>query len=279
MDNLPDSLYIPFFQMVGYPVLASEMMTRKFLFGQLNGEKHDAGNYEEANYAARLSDEAADSIRTLTEIYNSINNGKWKGMMRLAPGWCAKYQNDAHLVKHPEVGETVIDLSIPKDISEIKCQTINLRDFKSQSAAQIIEGLGYDGYSVKLGSDVEEYPYAPELTYELKGLKGDSTTLQVFHIPFFPLYEGARCRFAVSFDGGEEQIKEYIPKEWSAQWNENVLRNSALSTFCFPLSTSKKSHTLKIRSIDPGLVIQRIVIDEGGFKPGYVGPDLNAFQY
>ncbi len=276
MNSLPDSLHIPFYQLVGYPVLASEMMTRKFLFAQLNGEKYEAGNYEEANYAARLSEEAADSIRSLTDRYNSINNGKWKGMMKLAPGWCAKYQNDAHLVKNPDAVEKTFSLNQPGKNTELKCRTIDLRHYKSQISANLIEGLGYDGLVIKLGEDEKAYATSPEIVYELKDLKGDSVTLRVFHLPFFPLYEGARCRFAISVDDGDEQIHEYLPKEWSAQWNENVLRNSALSSFDFPLSSKSKKHKLKLRSIDPGLVIQRIVIDEGGFKPGYVGPDLST---
>ncbi|MDE6696294.1 MAG: glycosyl hydrolase 115 family protein [Muribaculaceae bacterium] len=274
IDALPDSLSIPFFEMVGYPVLASEMMTRKYLFSQLNGEFNKAGEYKKANYAARLSEQAADSIRSLTEEYNSLCDGKWKGMMAVPPGFCANYQNDAHLVVNPGVGEEAFILSLPADSKEIACRTLDLRKPKANKSADIVEGMGYDGFVLKLGSQEAKYATVPEVVYDLGNLKGDSVTLQIFHLPFFPIYDGERCRFSVSVDDGEEQILEYIPEEWSSQWKENVLRNSALSFVAFPLSPNSDIHTMKIRSIDPGLVIQRIVVDEGGFRPGYVGPDL-----
>lgn len=274
IDALPDSLSIPFFEMVGYPVLAAEMMTRKFLFSQLNGELNEAGEYKKANYAALLSKQAADSIRSLNNEYNSLCDGKWKGMMAVAPGFCANYQNDAHLVMNPGVGEEPFLLTASVDPKKIKCHTIDLRKPKANTSADIVEGMGYDGFVLKLGCQEAKSATVPEVVYELSDLKGDSVTLQIFHLPFFPLYEGERCRFGVSVDDGEEQIQEYIPEEWSKQWKENVLRNSALSSVTLPLSSNSDSHTLKIRSIDPGLMIQRIVIDEGGFRPGYIGPDL-----
>lgn len=194
--------------------------------------------------------------------------------MAVAPGFCAKYQNDAHLVVNHEAGEKPVALNAMRDATYSGCRTIDLRKADSCRSVRIIEGLGYDGFVVKLGEDETLSPDVPEIVYELDSLKGDSVTLHVFHLPFFPLYEGGRCRFGVSVDSGEEQVREYIPREWSAEWKENVLRNSEVSSFTMPLTDVTGSHKLRIRGIDPGLVIQRVVIDEGGFKPGYVGPDL-----
>lgn len=111
------------------------------------------------------------------------------------------------------------------------------------------------------------------MSYSLDGVKGDSVTLHIFHLPFFPLYEGKRCRIGVSVDGGEEATAEYLPEEWSKPWKLNVLRNSACTVLTLPLEKGS-SHELRLRGIDPGMVVQRIVIDEGGMTPGYVGPDL-----
>lgn len=348
MQSLPDSLRTPVFEMLGYPVLASEMMNRKFLFAQLNGELAVEEDKAGANYAARLSNEAADSIDSLNRIYNTLEDGKWNGMMTVPPGFCAKYQERPPLQLFPEIEERRVDLNTYTD-REPLCRTLDLRkaiiDPKTQKmGARLIEGIGYDGHILQLSDPVisEIHPCLSDQTatpglgtynpnnaavseidnpnnavgskidnpvatvvlgsdkavgavsgvyLPIDSLTGDSVTLQIFHLPFFPMYEGKGCKIGVSLDGSEEQIIEYLPEEWSKPWKLNILRNSALSTVTLPLSPDttlyvgsdttlpvnidchKPVHLLRLRGIDSGMAVQRIVIDNGTFHPGYIGPD------
>ncbi|MDE5882518.1 MAG: glycosyl hydrolase 115 family protein, partial [Muribaculaceae bacterium] len=285
MQTLPDSLRTPFFEMLGYPVLASEMMNRKFLFAQLNGELAAEGDKAGANYAARLSTEAADSIESLTHIYNTLTDGKWNGMMTVPPGFCAKYQERPPLQLFPEIEERRVDLNTHPDTAPL-CRTLDLRTAiigpkAKKMGARLIDGIGYDGYILQLSDPVISEIIAPlldsiiapgsgtdipnkaddsvvskidspvatvalgsykgveavsEVLLPIEELTGDSVTLQIFHLPFFPMYEGKGCKIGVSLDGGDEQIIEYLPEEWSKPWKLNVLRNSALSTVTFPLT-------------------------------------------
>ncbi len=270
MRRLPDSLRVPFFEMIGYPVLASEMMNRKFLYAQLNGELAGSGDKEDANYAARMSVEAADSIEVLNKIYNSLENGKWKGMMTVPPGFCAKYQERPPLHTFSGVGEKIIVSHAAADSS---CRALDLRKADISGGAAFIDGIGYDGHILQLGDPVAD-PAAEiaEAILRLDGVEGDSITLQIFHLPYFPLHEGRGCRIGVSIDGGEEQIVEFLPEEWSKPWKLNVLRNSALTELTLPLKKDGVVSTIRLRGIDPGMAIQRIVIDDSTFRPGYIGP-------
>lgn len=105
MAGLPESYRASFFEMLGYPAMASYQMNRKFLMAQLNHERAEQGWMEEANWAARQSREAYDSINRLNDRYNRLLDGKWNHMMMLAPGWVAKYQNMPRLALSDEVGE------------------------------------------------------------------------------------------------------------------------------------------------------------------------------
>lgn len=275
MNELPDSLRIPFFEMIGYPVLASEMMNRKFLFAQLNGELAETGDRAGANYAARQSVEAADSIDSLNKIYNTLEDGKWSGMMTVPPGFCAKYQERPPLHHFDGVDEAEVSPSPSVRFSgENGCRTLSLHNASLSEGSRLIEGIGYDGYILQLGNPAADArDCVAEAVMKINGVEGDSIRLQIFHLPYFPLYEGKGCRIGVSLDGGEEQITEYLPEEWSKPWKLNVMRNSALSELVFPLQDNNpKGHTLRLRGIDPGMAIQRIIIDQGAFRPGYVGP-------
>lgn len=273
MQALPDSLRVPIFEMLGYPVLASEMMNRKYLFAQLNGEMAAAGDKECANYAARLSELASDSIESLNRIYNSLEDGKWRGMMSVPPGFCARYQERPALRTFADAGEKeyVPGQGIPPE-RDLKCRTLDLRDAAMVNGARIIEGVGYDGYILQLGDPVSDLIAEASLDIDAPG--SDSITLQIFHLPHFPMHEGRGYRIGVSVDDAPEQVIEFLPEEWSKPWKINVLRNSALSCVTFPLDPAGRSHRLRLRGIDPGMAVQRIVVDEGGLRPGYVGPDL-----
>lgn len=84
-QRIPADRKDAFFQLVKYPVLASDAMNRKFL----NARKaHDCAglNLPAADEYARLSRQALEDIRSLTRTYNEeISGGKWNRMMDMAP--------------------------------------------------------------------------------------------------------------------------------------------------------------------------------------------------
>ena len=281
MGELPDSARVPFFEMVGYPVLASEMINRKFLFAQLNGELADSGDEKGANHAARLSVEAADSIDSLNRVYNSLLDGKWNGMMTVPPGFCARYQERPALRLFPGAGECdTVENPAARPSGDIGCRVIDLRTAALTGDSRFIDGIGYDGYILRLGDPASESigDNADEALLRIDDVKGDSIRLQIFHLPYFPMYEGRGCRIGVDVDDGETHVVEFLPEEWSKPWKLNVLRNSALSELTIPVDTGKTTHTLRLRGIDPGMAVQRIVIDEGAFRPGYIGPPMDGVE-
>lgn len=282
MNCLSEENKTAFFEMIGYPMHASEMMNRKFLMAQLNGELAKKGDKKGANYAGRLSKEAADSIESLNLIYNSLCDGKWKGMMSVPPGYCAKYHLMPSLTMYPEVGERTVDVAVRPERDRLDgCHVVDLRtaiiaSADSASGVRVIPGVGYDWMSLCLGDAVraEVDGHVPMARFDLPSCISDTVTVHLYSLPFFPIYEGKGTKIGIAFDGGPEFVTEYLPEEWSPQWKTNVLRNSAVAVVKFPVDSTRAAHTLTVRSIDPGAVLQRIVLDYGGLKPSYVGPSV-----
>ena len=86
------------------------------------------------------------------------------------------------------------------------------------------------------------------------------------------MYKGAESKFAMVVDGNEPVIFDDILKEWSLDWKNQVLQNGKANKASFKIASPRKPATLSILAQDPGLIIQRIIIDYGGLKESYIGP-------
>jgi hypothetical protein len=80
----------------------------------------------------------------------------------------------------------------------------------------------------------------------------------------------------VSFDDAPPQTVTLVPKEFNARhgdmvWEKLVADNAHHSTSRH-IVASPGYHSLKIWMIDPGVVLEKLVIDLGGVRPSYLGP-------
>jgi hypothetical protein len=87
---------------------------------------------------------------------------------------------------------------------------------------------------------------------------------------------GRGLRFAVSFDDEAPQVVTLVPGNYSAQngnrdWEKSVADNARYARSMHTLVKSGR-HTLKFWMVDPGVVLQKIVVDLGGVKQSYLGP-------
>jgi hypothetical protein len=281
--ELPESARPAFFELMAYPVQASYQMNRKFLMAQFSHELTEEKKAAAANWAAVQSKLAFDSINTLTHHYNTMLDGKWKGMMALAPGWTAKYQNMPKVDIREGEASTPVDLSPAKSRNKLEgCTVLDLRQIKNKVSTQghtlrTIEGIGYDWCSIQLGEATQASADPRKLDgtryeYQFSGVDSDSVTVYAYSLPFFAIYGGKGTRFGLSVDGQPVVVAQNDHKEFTDPWKDRVLRNGALSVAKFAVDKSLKKHTLTLTCGDPGMIIQRIVIDWGGLKKTYVGP-------
>ena len=253
-----------FFELLEYPVNAAYRMNRKFLLAQLSHEMAAAGELAKANWAAAQAREAYDDVNALNDAYNSMLDGKWNGMMALAPGWCALYQNMPELTVFEGAGEEPVDLTpVPQEPAEGYI-VLDLESFNRKgSSAQIIEGLGYDWKVLRLGA----------AAFELPAIDADEVELVLYSVPFFPLNKNFGTRIGVSLDGNE-QIFDNAFSEYSLSWKNQVLRNAAEGRFKFKIDRNAPKHTLTLTGIDPDMMVEKVIIDCGGLKKSYLGPEL-----
>jgi len=117
---------------------------------------------------------------------------------------------------------------------------------------------------------------SPRLEYTL--YLTDSGTITV-HAYFSPTlnFSGKGLRYAVSFDSNEPQILDLSENSSGKNWNISVANNIFISSSRHVLSRPGK-HVLKYWVVDPGVVLQKIVVDTGGVKQSYLGPPESRFK-
>ena len=255
LRGLPEACRPSFFELLAYPAKGAYQMNRKFLLAQLNHEKAAAGEPGQAEWAGQQAQAAYDSIEALTAIYNRQLDGKWNEMMHLAPAINAKFQNMPPVTLTGAAPEPV-DLT-PQAVTLEGCMTVPLADSPGR-----IEGIGYDWVSLEI----------TDLSFALPAIPADSVTVHVWTVPFWPLYEGVGNRYGIALDeaGPVEVSNKFV--EYADSWKDQVLCNGVEAVVTFPVDRSARKHSLRLQAVDPGQIVQKIVIDWGGLQPCYVAP-------
>lgn len=146
-----------------------------------------------------------------------------------------------------------------------------------------VKGLGYEDDCVQLGEATQAVPNmwftnkSPKAEYDFYTFNGGNATIHVYALPLFPIDSKHDTRYGIMIDDGMVQWLTTNAKEYSGQWRLNVFRNSAVSSITMNVGKPGK-HTFKLICADPGMIIQKVVIDFGGMKRSYLGPDVTIVK-
>jgi hypothetical protein len=106
------------------------------------------------------------------------------------------------------------------------------------------------------------------VSYDFYTFNASTPILNVYTLPTHPLNKNYSMRYGVSIDDGPMQVVDFRTYGRSEEWKQNVLRNNAIMKVTMPPIKSGK-HILQLYAIDPGVILERIVIDLGGLKSPY----------
>ncbi len=96
-------------------------------------------------------------------------------------------------------------------------------------------------------------------------------TVHAYFSPTLNYVEGDGLKYGVSVNDETPQVVNIHTDESLRAW-EKAVSNNAVEHKTIHNITSPGNHILKFHMITPGLVLQKIVIDTGGLKPSYLGP-------
>lgn len=89
--------------------------------------------------------------------------------------------------------------------------------------------------------------------------------------PTLKFHPGQGFRYAISIDDEVPQIINVHADESMAAWEKAVSDGAVVHKSEHKIARPG-THTVKFWAVDPGLVLQKIVVDAGGLRPSYLGP-------
>ncbi|WP_455592231.1 glycosyl hydrolase 115 family protein [Bacteroides sp.] len=151
---------------------------------------------------------------------------------------------------------------------------------------QLIPNLGFENTAVQLGNPVAPAQrtgssVVPRVEYDFYTFRQGSVDVYTYVLPTFTLsadkdYAGHEAtnietRYGVCIDEGAVMNPSTSSFEYAQTWYESVLKNCRINKTTLHIDKPGK-HTLKILCGDAGTVLQKVVLDFGGMKRSYLGP-------
>ncbi|MDR1652970.1 MAG: glycosyl hydrolase 115 family protein [Prevotellaceae bacterium] len=294
---LPENRRDAFDQLVAFPINAVCNLYEMY-FAVAKNHFFAEQNDSQANFWAEQVKYFYHNDSILTAHYHEdIAGGKWNFMMSQTHIGYADWQQPEKqtMPKVQYVSEAQVRVSrLPQknncQFSTVDNQfySVEAQHFTRKASPKSIEWTVIPHFGKTL-SGVTAFPVTknPEkegetyLEYDFKTCNTGVISVYVLLAPTLNFNANKGLRYALSIDGGEETIVNFNGHyrgelgEWQAKSIITSVTTMQLATLQSAGNRQceevQRTHTLRIRVLDAGIVLEKIMLDFGGLKPSYLG--------
>ncbi len=290
--NIGNEYRDAFYQLLLFPIQSMANMY-ELIYAQAMNQHCYVNGMAEANYWADMVDACFDRDQKLTDEYHALNGGKWNHLMdQTHIGYFMWQQPNTNIKPHTNrlTAEQVRDGGFVFS-SKLGYISIEAEHYYSKTEAQnaswnVIPTYGRTKSAVSLmpytaataGASVSYKVQLPKGTKEIK--------LHVVTNSTLPYLRAKGHRYAVSIDNGAPVEVNYNGDctEENTYHTFDVVATRIIETVT-ELNTvdqNTDSHIITISPIDGGMVLEKIVVDYGGYEKqhlfGTESPMVNEKQ-
>jgi hypothetical protein len=280
--KMPDASRDAYKELILHPVLAMANLYDMYYAAALN-EKYAAEKDPRANYWADHVEYCFQRDAELSKDYNlNIAGGKWNHMMDQThigyTSWDEPRQGNIMTkvirVKPEEAKQGGYVFSEKNRVVVMEAEHFFECKAPERTKWTVIPDLGRTLSGLALMPYTEQTKEAAVLYKMHLETKTDSVNVRIFFNSTLPFKKGGH-RVAASFDGGNE-------KNWNINdqltWKNNYTKMypagaarmiETVITLSLP-NTSDGTHMLTIRPLDPGVVIYKVIVEDGGYEQTYL---------
>jgi hypothetical protein len=283
---IPNEYKDAFDQLVLFPTNACSNLYEMY-YAVAKNHQLAAENNPEANRWADEAKACFDRDSLFTVHYNQqIANGKWNHQMdQIRIGYTYWQQPNVRKmprlfrIEQPQIPQSQLAFDEADGYVSIEAANYQAANGTEKIHWEVIPDLGKTGSGVTTFPQ-NAYPTATDSVYIEYAVNFKSTGTFDVHVlvsPTLNFNANKGLRYAVSFDGGEEQIVN-INGAYRGELGKWQADRIIETTTPHRIETAGV-HRLRIRVLEPGIVLQKIMINTGGLKPSYLGaPQSNQIK-
>lgn len=309
-NELPAEYKDAYFELVLFPVKAFVNLNDLYVAVAKNRKLASENNIAANKYA----DEAKkyyeiDSL--LSYQYNhELANGKWNHMMDQThigyTYWQQPFKNKMPEVKYvpdnsqkdesvkivvkDKTSENLIPKNTKGNIFYEKNGYISIEAANYSKAVnannikwKVIPGIGKDGDGITTFPETTKEKTLtngnPYLQYDIYVYDTGTVKINAYFSPTLNFEnDSLGLQYAISIDNEKPQIVSINKDDKNEKtWEKWVANNIIIKTTQHQILKPGK-HIIKYRMISPAVILQKIVLDFGGLKPSYLGPQETIFK-
>ncbi|MDE6325810.1 MAG: glycosyl hydrolase 115 family protein [Duncaniella sp.] len=276
--TIPDEARDAYKELILFPVQAMANIYDLYYSVAMNRALAADGNPQANEWAERARKCFDRDAMLMADYNNNIADGKWRGMMTQKHIGYTIWNDDFPADKMPETvtveatGNGGYVATERDGVVAIEAEHFNACQGNSDASWTVIPYMGRTLSGVALmpytvPTDGASLTYAVDVTTPV-----DSVTVHVITKSTLAFCNKAGHRYAVSIDGGPEQVVNFNhdlderPENIYTVFYPTVARRVVEKSVTFPGLTPGR-HTVTLRPLDPGIVFEKVVLDLGGFNP------------
>lgn len=285
--QLPAAAQDAYFQLVLHPVLACANLNELYYTVALNREAAKT-NQPTTNELAAQAKRLYDKDAALTRRYHALAGGKWNHMMDQThigyTYWQQPEQNAMPAVQTlPQPAPpAAAPPAAPAPAAYVSVEAENYSRAVSAGGIswQRLPDLGRTAgavttFPVTAAATAAPGGSSPHLEYRFTLTHTGPVTVQAYLAPTLNFPGGPGLRYAVSIDDEAPQLINLhtglVADNGNRPWEKAVADNILLKTSAHTLAQPGE-HVLRFWRVDPGVVLEKLVISTGSLPATYLGP-------
>lgn len=284
-DQIPAEYQDAYYQLVLYPIDACSNLYEMY-YAVAKNKELAAKNDIQANYYADKVKECFERNAYLDNKYNNeIAKGKWTHMMdQMKIGYKAWFDGKVNVL--PDVIYISEATATPKDkifAEENGYVSIEAENFARMNNSdrihwEVIPDFGKTKSGITTFPQ-NAYPKSDEniyLEYDINFKSKGEVEVQLLLAPTLNFNHNKGLRYEISFDGGKPETVNFnghYRGELGKWQSEHIIKSVTKHQISQP-----GKHTLRFRILEPGIVLEKILIDMGGLKPSYLGAPQSDYS-